>query len=123
MSIERPNHPDNVLYLVSLNPEPGYEDKFNEWYNTQHVPELLDCPGFRHASRFELVDGIDGSLRYLAVYDMESMAAFDSAQYRGLRARTADELTPLAAEVAAHRSRDLNAKYRQIFRMSSPHHD
>lgn len=119
MSIEQPDSADNVLYLVSLNPEPGYEDEFNHWYNTEHVPELLACPGFRAASRYELVDGIDGSLRYLALYDMGSMAAFSSPEYLELRARTDDELTPLARKVRDHRSRDLNAKYRQIFRMNS----
>ena len=109
------DEPGHILYLVSLNPEPGYEDKYNRWYNTEHVPELLACPGFNGARRFHRIEGIDGSPEYLAIYDIADMSAFSSPEYQRLRKRTESELSPLAVEVRQHRSRDINAKYRVIF--------
>jgi hypothetical protein len=26
--------------------DPKYEEEFNAWYNTEHLPELLTLPGF-----------------------------------------------------------------------------
>ncbi len=105
---------EKVLYLVCLTPEPGYEDKFNDWYDNEHVPELLACPGFEEVRRWEQIEGIPGSPRYLAIYTMTSMDAFTSPEYQKLRNRTREEYSELALEVEAHRSRDINAKYRQI---------
>ena len=103
-----------VLYLVCLTPEKGYEDKFNEWYDNEHVPELLNCPEFEEVWRFRQIEGIDGSPEYLAIYIVTSMGAFTTPEYLALRKRTLEDRTPLAREVMTHHSRDINAKYSQI---------
>lgn len=108
-------HDDSrLLYVVSLEPEPGYEERFNEWYDDEHVPELLECPGFESATRFELIDGIPGSPRYLAHYALSGMDAFTSEAYVRQAGRSPAELSPLAREVAAHRSLTIKATYRRI---------
>jgi hypothetical protein len=33
--------------------DPKYEEEFNAWYNTEHLPELLTLPGFLDAARYE----------------------------------------------------------------------
>ncbi len=106
----------HILYMVSIEPESGWEDKFNEWYNTQHLPELLACPGFNAAWRFEAVEG---SPRFLAFYDVDSMDVFTTPEYTALRARTPDQLQELAQEVFPHRKSTLNAKYEQFFQLSN----
>jgi len=108
---------EKVLYIVSMTPDQGYEDAFNEWYDTEHVPELLECPGFESARRFTAIEGIDGSPHYLAVYEMSGMEAFRSPEYLKLRARTLDDRTPLARSVMEHRRLDINAKYREVLSM------
>ncbi len=54
-----------------------YEEEFNAWYNTQHLPDLLSLPGFLDAARYEAVKG---GPQYLAVYEIagvEALAALD----------------------------------------------
>jgi len=47
----------------------GNEDEFNRWYNDQHVPDFVTCPGILRASRYEC---LAGEPRFYAIYDMES---------------------------------------------------
>ncbi|WP_330474611.1 hypothetical protein [Terrabacter sp. C0L_2] len=48
--------------------EPHAEHAFNDWYNQIHLPEVLDCPGFVNAARYECVDG---QPQFLAMYDLD----------------------------------------------------
>jgi uncharacterized protein DUF4286 len=61
--------------------EPAREAEFNEWYDKVHVPELLALPGFNKAWRMKVAPdsrslGEPGQT-YIAVYDIDSPAAFD----------------------------------------------
>jgi hypothetical protein len=58
-------------------------DETNRWYDLDHVPQRLTCPGFLHAERYELVrTGPGGALRYLNVYYVESPEVLRSEAYR-----------------------------------------
>lgn len=103
-----------LLYVVALTPEAGWEQRFDQWYDTVHLPELLACPGFRSAERFAAVGGRTPHPPYLALYRVTGPEAFDSEQYRRLAARTVPELHPLAQQVAPHKRRELNATYRPL---------
>jgi len=59
---------------------PAIEAEFNEWYHRQHVPERVGMPGWRCGRRYRRVDR--GRHRYLAVYEVESLASFDDPLYR-----------------------------------------
>ena len=37
--------------------DPKYEEEFNAWYNTEHLPELLTLPGFLDAARYVATRG------------------------------------------------------------------
>ena len=39
-----------------MEPEEGYADELNAWYDEEHLPERLSCPGFLAARRFELLE-------------------------------------------------------------------
>ncbi len=109
-------NPDEILYLVSLRPHEGYEEKFEEWYNTVHIPELLSCPGFLAAWRYKLVrDDLSGAPEFLAIYRMSGWDAFESEEYLALKARSQDELQPLDREMRPHRDALINAKYAEVF--------
>jgi len=56
------------------------EAEFNEWYHRQHVPERVGMPGWRSGRRYRRVDR--GRHRYLAVYEVDSLACFDDPAYR-----------------------------------------
>ena len=40
------------LLVVSMNVDPAAEHEFNEWYNTEHLPQLAAVPGVLCARRF-----------------------------------------------------------------------
>ncbi len=60
--------------------EPRAEAEFNEWYHRQHVPERVGMPGWRAGRRYRRVDR--GRHRYLAAYEVDSLACFDDPVYR-----------------------------------------
>ncbi len=64
--------------LVLMQPPPAFEEEFNTWYDTEHIPERLSVPGFVTALRFVC---IEGHPRYLAMYDLENFNVLDSPAY------------------------------------------
>jgi hypothetical protein len=74
--------PRRGLLLVMMEPEEGYADELNAWYDEEHLPERLSCPGFVAARRFELLESSpEGQPRYLALYDLESAEVLSSEEY------------------------------------------
>jgi hypothetical protein len=71
------------IYLVYADIDPQYDEEFNAWYNTEHVPELLALPGFLDAARYE---ASKGGPRYLAVYELQSADALETSEYKKWRA-------------------------------------
>jgi hypothetical protein len=57
------------VILVSMNIEAGYEEEFNDWYNTEHIPHFNRLSGVIAARRFR---ALDGDPRYLALYHVEN---------------------------------------------------
>lgn len=82
-------------FLAMTNPVAGKEAEFNEWYDTHHIPDVVNVPGFVSGQRFRLADsqfGGEGSkiYKYLALYEIETDDI--AATIKELRARggTAD---------------------------------
>ena len=80
----------NALLVVFMEPAPGTEGEFNEWYNQYHVPERVAVPGFLSARRYEICEG-EGAHKYLAIYELEDEGVLHSEAYLKLRA----ESTPM----------------------------
>ncbi|HLW70136.1 MAG TPA: DUF4286 family protein [Candidatus Binataceae bacterium] len=63
-------------FVVLTNATEGKETEFNRWYNEQHIPDVLNVPGFVCAQRFRLADTqggkVDQSHKYLALYEIET---------------------------------------------------
>jgi hypothetical protein len=64
-------------FVVMTNPTAGKEDEFNEWYNTHHIPDVLNVPGFISAQRFCVAEAQMGgeksrAYKYLALYEIET---------------------------------------------------
>jgi hypothetical protein len=64
--------------LVLMQPPPAFEDEFNAWYDTEHIPERVAVPGFETGLRFVC---IDGAPKYLAMYDLVKPEVLDSPDY------------------------------------------
>jgi hypothetical protein len=53
---------------------------YEAWYS-EHIRALLAVPGVLSARRFE---SVDGDLRFMVQYELESVAVLDSAAYRAV---------------------------------------
>ncbi len=63
------------IYLVLTAAKAGLEAEFNDFYNKQHIPDVLRVPGFTGCRRLKLTSGFkssDGALPYGAIYEMET---------------------------------------------------
>ena len=54
-----------ALITVWLEASAGHEDELNDWYDTEHVPQVASLPGIVNARRYRA----RGQLKYLAWYD------------------------------------------------------
>ena len=68
-----------ALLLVMMEIDPEHEEDFNRWYDEEHVPERLGIPGFVRARRFR---AIEGSPRYLALYELEGPEVLATETYQ-----------------------------------------
>ena len=69
------------LLIVTMEPPPALEEEFNDWYDTEHVPERLGLPGFENALRFRCLDGFP---RFLAMYDLTNVSALHTPEYQAV---------------------------------------
>lgn len=67
-----------ALFVVQTKAVAGREDEFNDWYDHQHLPDVLSVPGFVAARRYrrstaQLPGGEEEAeqFEYLALYAIE----------------------------------------------------
>jgi len=68
------------LLLTLTEPPAGMDEEFNAWYDTEHLAERLSIPGFRSARRW-VADCRPGEGKYLATYELDSLAVLESEAY------------------------------------------
>ena len=68
------------LLLTLTEPPAAMEEEFNAWYDTEHLAERLAIPGFRSARRW-VADCKPGEGKYLATYELDSVAVLSSKAY------------------------------------------
>ena len=74
----------NGIFLIYTDIDPQHEDEFNDWYNTEHLAELLTVPGILAAARYEAVKG---GPKYLAAYELASTDVLQTPAFKN-RPRT-----------------------------------
>ena len=66
------------LLMVTIEVDPAHDAEFNRWYDEEHVPERMACPGFLLARRFR---STGNPMKYLALYELESPQALETPEY------------------------------------------
>src|ERR1700721_836593 len=61
---------------------PVAEAEYHDWYDHEHGPARLRVPGLTRAYRYEALD--DLTPRWLALYELDSPAVLDSAEYKAV---------------------------------------
>lgn len=80
------------LIFAQLDVPPELEEEFNDWYDTEHIPERLGISGFRTGRRGERRT----APRYIALYDLDSLACLDADAYK---AKTGVNRSPWTARM------------------------
>ena len=81
------------LFIVSMDVDPAHEALFNEVYETEHIPYLLQVPGVRAAQRMvsapfrvsiggEVMDRPAASPRHTAIYELDSPDVLTSPEWQ-----------------------------------------
>lgn len=70
-------------YVVEMDPEAGWRDELERWYDTEHMPGLAAVPGCIHARR--LLNAGHGPLS-LACYDLVTQETLGSPPWLAVRA-------------------------------------
>ena len=81
------NRKGTALLVVYADVDVEHDAEFNAWYNEEHVPERLSAPGFLNAARYE---ALRGGPRYLAVYELDSVDALQTPEYRHMSENPTD---------------------------------
>jgi hypothetical protein len=72
-------HRSPFVYLVRAEfADHGEEDRWNRWYEAEHIPELMSVPGFLSATRFK---ELGHPHRYLAAYEISGPEVFTEPRY------------------------------------------
>ncbi len=68
-----------ALLLIGMNVAPEHDAEFNEWYNTEHLPQLGAVPGVLCARRYR---GTGAVQRYMAMYHLANPDVPNSAAWK-----------------------------------------
>lgn len=83
------------LLVVLAEPDDGYEDLLNRWYDDEHLAERAEVPGILSARRYVAVEGAP---KYLAMYELETPAVVQGEPYLEQKRRP----TAMTQKVEAH---------------------
>jgi hypothetical protein len=85
---------DAVLFSEMV-PDAGWEDEFNVWYDTEHIPVRMAVAGFTGAQRYKHTSDPG----YLAVYGMSSVDVLNSAAYKQVKDHPSDLTARMLSQV------------------------
>lgn len=73
------------LLVVDAEVDEAVEDAWNAWYDEEHLPEIVSCPGFVRAARYASTEPSQARRRYVTVYELESGDAVASPEFNERR--------------------------------------
>jgi hypothetical protein len=84
-----------ILYAVWFNVPPERLADFDDWYNNDHVPLLMECKDWQMVRRFNVISGEPVPFNRLALHYLSDMSALDSPERKKARE------TPWRAKIAS----------------------
>ena len=66
------------IFLVYVDIDAKHDKEFNDWYTSEHLPELLAVPGILSAARYVAVKG---GPKYLAAYELENVGVLKTPAF------------------------------------------
>lgn len=75
--------PGPVVVTVEATVDAEHDTEFNTWYDNDHMPRSMACPGFIAGARYKSCD--DKPRKYLSTYLIDSETAMDSPELAAIR--------------------------------------
>ncbi len=89
-----------VLHSAFFEAEPQHHDEFNDWYALEHIPAILNVPGYLNVRRYQ---GVEDNRKFLALYDVRSLEdAEGKAAFSAMQSGWSDRIR---AKIATYRER------------------
>ncbi len=101
------------LLAVWTDIAPEVESEFNEWYNTEHIPQLLGVTGFLSGRRYL---SVEGQPKYLALYELADENVLKSEAFLKVR----EMPTEWTKKMRPHFRNTAIGVYRQTFSCGTP---
>ena len=79
--------PIDAVLFSEMTPAPDWEGRFNNWYDTHHIPIRMAAEGFVGAQRYRNTSGTG----YLAIYDMASVDTLATPEYKQIKGNPSEE--------------------------------
>lgn len=86
----------STILFSEMTPQPTWEAEFNEWYDTEHIPLRMACPGFASAQRYRAT----ASASYLAVYEMGDAGDLKTPEYSKVKGQPSEQTRRMLGGVA-----------------------
>jgi len=90
---KKSNSPGKSVMFSEMRPDPSWLERFNQWYDNEHIPLRMRIPGFVSAQRYRSADN------YLALYELQSLAAFSTPEFKAVKAQASDTTNWMLANV------------------------
>jgi hypothetical protein len=108
---------DAVVFALCVDVDAEREDEFNEWYDKDHLPAVVACPGVISGRRFtaeRIGRGAQDIATYWAFYEVESEAAMHSPQILALAEDGFGPFADCVSNVRRYWFRQLLPQFRQV---------
>lgn len=69
-----------TILFSEMTPAPEWEQRFNTWYDEEHIPIRVGLRGFQSSQRYVRPDA-----NYLAVYEMDTLQALRTVAYTAIK--------------------------------------
>ena len=68
------------VYPIFFKVPPSWENKFNDWYESEHVPMLLECKYWLMCRRFKIDEIISCPWSHMALHYLSDLSALESPE-------------------------------------------
>lgn len=86
----------STILFSEMTPQPAWEVEFNDWYDSEHIPLRMACPGFTSAQRYRAT----ASASYLAVYEMGKSGDLTTPEYAKVKGEPSAQTRKMLGGVA-----------------------
>ncbi len=69
--------PGKVLYMVRVKISVREEAQWNKWHNEEHIPMVLEQPGFLQVRKFRCLSNNPAEAEYFVMYELRNREAYE----------------------------------------------